>query len=165
MRIALEEIVPNIARIVEPGTLDGGDICEANGHFFIGISERTNDEGARQLAAWLGGLGYTSTCIYIRGLSDILHLKSDLAFIGENRLVVTEKIVGLDDYLGFELLQVVKAEDYAANCVHINNYVLIVSGYPKFERRVQELNKQTIALGMSEYGEVGGGLGCLSLRC
>src|SRR5215204_1462109 len=32
--------------IVEPGTLDGGDICEAGQHFFIGISHRTNEEGA-----------------------------------------------------------------------------------------------------------------------
>lgn len=164
MRIALEEIVPNIDRIVEPGTLEGGDICEANGHFFIGISDRTNIEGARQLAAWLDGLGYTSTCLDIRGLSDILHLKSDLAFLGEKRLVVTEKIVGLDEYLGYELVQVDIAEDYAANCVHINDYVLIASGYPKFKSQLQKLGYLTIALDMSEYEKMDGGLSCLSLR-
>jgi dimethylargininase len=36
--------------IQAPGTLDGGDICEAGQHFFIGISERTNVAGAVQLA-------------------------------------------------------------------------------------------------------------------
>ena len=164
MQITLEEIVPNLGGIVEPGTLDGGDVCEANGHFFIGISQRTNDEGARQLGAWLGGLGYSSTYIDIRDLSDILHLKSDLAFIGENHLVVTEKIIGLHEYPGFELLQVAMAEDYAANCVHINDYVLIASGYPQFESRLQELDYQTIALDMSEYEKMDGGLSCLSLR-
>ncbi len=55
MRIALEEIVPNIDRIVESGTLDGGDICEANGHFYIGISGSgymlTDESGKSKLLA------------------------------------------------------------------------------------------------------------------
>src|ERR1700758_2321636 len=38
-------------RIEEPGTLEGGDVCRAGDHFFIGVSERTNADGAHQLAA------------------------------------------------------------------------------------------------------------------
>ena len=41
----------DIQNIVAPGTVDGGDVCQADGHFFIGLSARTNETGARQLAA------------------------------------------------------------------------------------------------------------------
>src|SRR5829696_4221785 len=36
--------------ILAPGTIDGGDVCEAGEHFFIGVSQRTNEHGANQLA-------------------------------------------------------------------------------------------------------------------
>ncbi len=39
----LAQVVSEIHTIEEPGTLDGGDVCEAENHYFIGISERTND--------------------------------------------------------------------------------------------------------------------------
>ena len=52
-------IIRTCTRFKPPGTLDGGDICEAGSHFFIGISHRTNEEGARQLAEFLAADGYT----------------------------------------------------------------------------------------------------------
>ena len=75
-----------------------------------------------------------------------------------------EKVVGLDEYSGFELLQVDPAEEYAANCVRINDYVLIASGYSQLQSQLKELDYQTIALDMSEYEKMDGGLSCLSLR-
>src|SRR5687767_1275832 len=59
-----------------PGTLDGGDICEAGNHFFIGISDRTNETGAQQLTNLLASYGYSSDFVDIRGVPGILHLKS-----------------------------------------------------------------------------------------
>ena len=52
-------IIALLAAIAVPGTVDGGDICEAGEHFFLGLSHRTNEEGARQLAGHLAALGYT----------------------------------------------------------------------------------------------------------
>ena len=72
--------------IREPGTVDGGDVCEAGEHFFIGISRRTNEEGAINSLACSTSLGYSSSLIDIRGLSNILHLKSGLAYLGGKRL-------------------------------------------------------------------------------
>ena len=53
MRPALSSFFPIAAEIEAPGTLDGGDICEAEIDFFLGLSQRTNEEGVRQLAAHL----------------------------------------------------------------------------------------------------------------
>ena len=57
----------NVHLIEEPGTVDGGDVCEAGEHFFIGLSQRTNEHGARQLAGFLESFGYTSSLIDVRG--------------------------------------------------------------------------------------------------
>jgi len=46
-----------ITRIQSPGTLDGGDVLMIDTHFFIGISDRTNQEGARQLGRILEKYG------------------------------------------------------------------------------------------------------------
>lgn len=57
----LADFYPEILSINSPGTLDGGDVCEAGDHFFIGISQRTNEAGARQLAEMLASFNYTSS--------------------------------------------------------------------------------------------------------
>ena len=75
---AVERFYSTIHEIESPGTLDGGDICEAGSHFFIGISHRTNEEGARQLSEFLAAEGYTSSLVDIRNMTSILHLKSGI---------------------------------------------------------------------------------------
>src|SRR5579863_9182021 len=46
---ALRGFRSQLDQVDAPGTVDGGDICEVEGHFLIGLSARTNEEGARQL--------------------------------------------------------------------------------------------------------------------
>ena len=86
IRAALRLYFPLPASIHAPGTLDGGDVCAAGDTVFIGLSERTNEAGARQLSAWLEGLGFEVRLVDIRGSAGLLHLKSGLAFLGEGRL-------------------------------------------------------------------------------
>lgn len=164
MRQVLSKFYPTWASIKAPGTLDGGDICEAGRHFFIGLSERTNEAGAEQLAQWLAGIGYTSTCVDIHGMTNILHLKSGLAYLGDNRLVVIDSLAARARFDDFELVRVPSDEDYAANCVRVNDFVLVAAGYPKFQATLNGLGYHTLALDMSEYRKMDGGLSCLSLR-
>ena len=154
----------NIQSIQAPGTVDGGDICEAGDHFFIGISERTNQTGAEQLAAWLASFSFTSHFIDIRQESKLLHLKSGLAYVGENRLVVTDALARRDEFTGYEHLLVSPDEAYGANCVRINDYVLIPRGCVKLAEDLKKSGYQTIELDMSEFQKMDGGLSCLSLR-
>lgn len=164
IREVLSKLYPALASIEAPGTLDGGDICEAGRHFFIGLSERTNEAGAGQLAKWLAGFGYTSACVDIRGMTNILHLKSGIAYLGDNRLVVIDSLAERARFEGFEQVRIPNDEDYAANCVRVNNYVLVAAGYPKFEASLRGRGYNTLALDMSEYRKMDGGLSCLSLR-
>ena len=70
MSAALDRWFLELDRIGAPGTVDGGDVCEAGEHFFIGLSHRTNEEGAAQLAAWLAARGFGSSVIDIQEFGD-----------------------------------------------------------------------------------------------
>ena len=164
MKTTLSAFFSELAEISAPGSLDGGDICEAGSHFFIGISLRTNQAGASQLAAWLAVKGYTSSFIDIRQTPGILHLKSGISYIGDNRLVVIDSLAQNPDFEGYELIHVAPGEEYAANCIRVNDYVLIAAGFPKFEAALRGLGYKLIVLNMSEFQKMDGGLSCLSLR-
>jgi len=87
-----------------------------------------------------------------------------MACLGENRLVVIEALSRQTELSGYELIHVNSVEEYAANCVFLNNRVLVPAGFPGLKRQLEELNYQTIALEMSEFQKMDGGLSCLSLR-
>ena len=150
--------------IEAPGTVDGGDICEAGKHFFIGVSLRTNMEGARQLTACLNAHGYTASVIDIRGMKSILHLKSGISYIGDKTLVVMEEMNANPQFARFDLLCVRPEESYAANCVRVNDRVLIADGFPHFADDLAARGVRPLALNMSEFRKMDGGLSCLSLR-
>jgi len=160
----LREQYRELHSILEPGTVDGGDVCEAGEHFFIGLSQRTNEHGANQLARLLESFGYTSSLIDIRSISNILHLKSGLAYLGGRRLVVIEALRSHKAFSDYELVRLNSAEEYAANCLSLNGRVLIAGGFPAMKQELDHLGYQTLALDMSEFQKMDGGLSCLSLR-
>lgn len=151
-----------------PGTVDGGDICEAEDHFFIGISHRTNEEGARQLTTHLNAISYSASTIDVRSMTTILHLKSGISYIGDNTLVVMEEMADNPQFNSgfarFNLLRVTPAESYAANCVRVNDRVLIAEGFPQLKGELIARGFSPLVLNMSEFQKMDGGLSCLSLR-
>ena len=164
IRPALERFHSSFLTIEPPGTVDGGDICEAGNHFFIGLSHRTNEEGARQLAAHLASLGYTSSTIDVRPMTSILHLKSGIAFIEDNTLVVMEEMAENPQFAGFRLIRIAADESYAANCVRVNEHVLVADGFPRITSELTARRFNPLILDMSEFRRMDGGLSCLSLR-
>lgn len=161
---ALHALFARTERIRAPGTLDGGDVCEAGGHVFIGLSQRTNEHGARQLAALLAQQGLTSTLVDIRAVPGILHLKSGLAHPGKRDLLVIDALAAHPAFEGWSLLRVPRVEEYAANCVRVNERVLVPAGFARVAELLERAGHAPLALDMSEFQKQDGGLSCLSLR-
>lgn len=164
IREPLARFFRTLNQITAPGTLDGGDICEARDHFFIGISKRTNEEGARQLAGFLARQGHGSSSVDIRGMKNLLHLKSSVAYIGDNNLVVNEELSRLAQFRGYNLIRVNAEESYAANCLRVNDRILLPAGFPGLEDSLTRLGYALLTLNVSEFQKMDGGLSCLSLR-
>ncbi|HEY3289565.1 MAG TPA: arginine deiminase family protein [Anaerolineae bacterium] len=150
-------------QIEAPGTLDGGDVVNADGHYFIGISHRTNEAGAQQLSAILTRLGYSSAIINIRD-QPILHLSTGMASLGDNRLTLIKSLAPEPCLQGYQLITTVDGEEYAANCLRVNDNVILAAGFRAFEKAIQKLGFQVVAVPMSEFSKQDGGLTCLSLR-
>ncbi len=161
---ALLPYFPALASIVAPGTLDAGDVCEAGNHVFIGLSHRTNDHGAAQLTEWLAQFGYSASTVDIRGIESILHLKSGIAAIDPQRLVLIDALADHPAFADYDIVRVPFGEEYGANCVRVNDVVFTSAGQPKLDAALMSLGYTLQVLDMSEYRKMDGGLSCLSLR-
>ncbi|MEI8297919.1 MAG: arginine deiminase family protein [Pseudomonadota bacterium] len=161
---ALAVDYPKVAHIEAPGTVDGGDICETDSGVIIGVSHRTNAAGAEQLGRWLAGIGIASTTVDIRNCATLLHLKSGISYLGDGRLAVAPGLPDWPALQAYERVTLAPEESYAANCVRINDHVLVAEGYPRFVNALVRLGYQPLLLPMSEFRKMDGGLSCLSIR-
>jgi dimethylargininase len=156
--------IHRIHHIWSPGTVDGGDVCEAEDVYFIGVSQRTNEEGANQLSMILKDEGYRPVMIDIRRIKSLLHLKSGIAYLSHKNLVIIDELAGLPVFQDYRLVRIRPEENYASNCIKVNDRVLFASGYPILTKELSDLGYDLLTLDMSEYRKMDGGLSCLSLR-
>jgi dimethylargininase len=161
IRQALAKYYDNIEEITNPGTLEGGDVMMAENHFFIGISGRTNIAGADQLIKILEKYKFTGSKI---PLEKMLHLKSGVSYLENNKMIVSGEFVDNKSFGSFERIIIDEDEIYAANSLWINGTVLVPEGFPKSRKKIEKAGYNTIAVNVSEFRKVDGGLSCLSLR-
>ena len=164
MREALRPFFTSLTQVTSPGTLDAGDVCEAGTHLFIGISHRTNMEGAAQLTTWAAQFGYTASTVNIRDVDGILHLKSGIAVLEPRRLVLVESLADDPAFADYDTVLVPAGEEYGANCIRVNDVVFVSEGQPQLDAQLRALGYTLQVLDMSEYAKMDGGLSCLSLR-
>ncbi|MFK9092206.1 dimethylarginine dimethylaminohydrolase family protein [Bacillus salipaludis] len=161
MEPAVKSFYEKIYYIKSPGTLDGGDILQIEDHFYIGLSARTNLEGAEQLKQILELEDYKATIIQ---LDKFFHLKTGIAYLGDQTVVVAGEFIDHPDFNTYSKIIVPPEEEYAANCIRVNDFVILPAGYPITKQRINEAGYQTIELDMTEFRKLDGGLSCLSLR-
>ena len=147
--------------IKEPGTLEGGDVMMVKDHFYIGLSKRTNREGTKQLIKTLEKYGMSGSIVEIL---EMLHLKSGLAYLEDNVLLVAGEFINKLEFEEFTKIIIDEEEAYSANCIRVNDYLLVPAGYPKTKEKIEKAGFKTIVVNTSEYRKVNGGLSCLSLR-
>jgi dimethylargininase len=147
--------------IKKPGTLEGGDVMMVKDHFYTGLSKRTNREGAEQLIKVLGKYGMSGSIVE---MLEMLHLKSGLAYLEDNVLLVTGEYINNLEFKKFNKIMIDEEETYSANCIRVNDYVLVPAGYPKTKEKIEAAGFKVIVVDTSEYRKVNGGLSCLSLR-
>jgi dimethylargininase len=64
----------------------------------------------------------------------------------------------------FDQIRVSAAESYGANCVRVNDRVLVADGFPHLRDELIARGFNPLVLNMSEFQKMDGGLSCLSLR-
>lgn len=157
----LSEIYGDVERIVGPGALDGGDVLQIGEKFYVGVTQRTNKSGAEQLTKILRRHGFGASPVKLR---EFLHLKTGVSHLGGGDLLVAGELASSAAFEGFDTITVPSEEEYAANCIRVNDYVLVAQGYPETATRISERGYEVIELEMTEFQKLDGGLSCLSLR-
>jgi dimethylargininase len=114
--------IPTAGRIEAPGTIEGGDTLWLRPDLFcIGRTLRTNSEGARQLAALVGGDVRIFDVPYWRGPAELIHLMSVISPVADDLAVVYLPLlpVGLWELLGelgIRLVEVPEEEFATLGC-------------------------------------------------
>ena len=151
----------NLETIEAPGTIEAGDVMMVGNHYYIGLSDRTNLQGAEQLIKLLVKHGHTGSTVELK---DVLHLKTGLSYIENNMLIICGEFKSDPIFSGFDHIEIPEEESYAANCIWVNDNVLIPAGYPLSKEKISSIGYNVIEVDVSEFKKLDGGLSCLSLR-
>ena len=95
---------------------------------------------------------------------EYLHLKSGVSYLGDDVLVVAGELATKNEFGGFDKIVADSHEEYCANCIRVNDHVLMPDGFKRTKARIAARGYELIELEMSEFRKVDGGLSCLSLR-
>jgi len=157
----IREFYADVEIIEAPGTVEGGDVMMVGEHFYIGLSERTNQAGADQMINILERHGMKGSVVDLTG---VLHLKTGLGYLENNNLLACGEFLNKPEFQQYNLLQVDAEEAYAANSVWVNESVLVPEGFPKTSALIESAGYKVREVDVSEFQKLDGGLSCLSLR-
>ena len=134
---------------------------EAGNHFYIGISERTNQAGADQFIDILSKYGKIGSIIPV---NKGLHLKSAVSYLGNNYMLIDSETINSNYFKGFTIITTGSGEGYAANSISVNGTVIMPKGFPNTTEEVKKADFSVRTIEVSEFRKLDGGLSCLSLR-
>ncbi len=141
-------------------TLDGGDVLLIDRTFYVGISARTTTEAASALGEIVQADNYQVVPVMVQ---DILHLKTGVCFVGNDTLITTQQFAGCPEFHDYPKIVTLPEEDAAANCLRINNHIIMAAGFPDLKQKLGQLNLPVLEVEMSEFRKMDGGLTCSSL--
>ena len=156
---ALAEHRP-LVEILEPGTLEGGDVLRIGRTLFAGETQRTNAEGIRQLAAALHPHGYDVIPVRLTGC---LHLKSAVTYAGMETVILNPEWIDVDLFSQWQCVPVAAEEPFGANVLLVGNTVHTAASAPLTRRKLDALGFDTRPLDTSEFEKAEAALTCLSL--
>ena len=149
-----------LARVELPGTVEGGDVLRIGRELYVGLSQRTNAEGIRQLAAILTPYGYEVISVAVKGC---LHLKSAVTYLGRRKLVGNREKIDTKPFEGYEWVDVAPEEPRATNALAIGETVIFPAAFPRTRERIENCGFRVMPIDISELQKAESGLSCSSL--
>jgi dimethylargininase len=147
-----------IARIEEPGTLDGGDILQVGTTLYAGRGVRTNSEGIRQLRQRVAPRGWTVVPV---PLHRVLHLKSAVTALPDGTIIAADE--SLLDTSPFPTLRLVP-EDAGAHVILLGGgTLLIAASAPRSAELFDDWGFDVIVVDIGEFEKMEGCVTCLSV--
>ena len=157
----LQRFYDNVESITGTGTVEAGDIMMVGSHFYIGLTDRTNEEGAEHMIQILEKYQLTGSVVPVE---KVLHLKTGVSYLENDILMASGEFLENDEFKKFSIIEVSEDEGYAGNSIWVNDTVITPQGFPKTTAALEKIGYRIVTLDMSEFRKLDGGLSCLSLR-
>ena len=152
-----------IKKIHTPGTVEGGDILVTDQNVvFVGISERTNEEGIDQLSRHFPETEFVKVPV-----TEVFHLLSGVNFIGDGTLAICPEIVDVDHFEDFDIVKIHRSEQdtmYKNKPINLsylgNDKVLIPDVYKNTKKLLEDIGYTIITMDISEFWKGDAGTTC-----
>jgi dimethylargininase len=150
----------SLVEITAPATLDGGDVLQIGRTLYVGLSSRSNSQGATQLRELLGRFGYRVESVAVSGC---LHLKSAATAISDTRVLVNPAWCDPKAFAPAQIITVEPSEPYAANALRLDDCVVMDQAHPETAARLRTLGVSVHLVDLSELAKAEGAVTCCSL--
>jgi dimethylargininase len=157
--LALRGLGYRVARVEDPGTLDGGDVLKHAGTVWVGLGGRTNQAGIDQLAKHLAPHGVDVVGVPV---SKVLHLKSAVTALQDGTVIGYEPLV--DDRAIWSTFMAVPEEAGAHVVLLDQETVLMSAAAPRTRELFEGRGLRVLAVDISEFEKLEGCVTCLSVR-
>ncbi|HPY26257.1 MAG TPA: arginine deiminase-related protein [Mycobacterium sp.] len=152
-----------IARISEPGHLDGGDVLKVGRTVYVGLSSRTDAEGVAQLTALVEPRGWHVVSVPV---TKVLHLKSGVTALPDGSVVGYPPLV--DDVGAYPAFLPVPEERGTA-VVDLSppgaaRTILMSADAPRTAEMYAARGLEVVSVPISEFEKLEGCVTCLSVR-
>ncbi len=158
----LEKLFPTVLTLPRPGFVDGGDVLVTPHVVMVGLSERTDRTGAADLVGCLEKLGRKAKVVTTP--QSVLHFKSACTLVDEETVVATPALARSGLFSGYRVIETPEGEEAAANCLRVNDHLLVADGFPRLIETLRDLGPRVSVLKLDEIMKLDAGLTCLSLR-
>jgi dimethylargininase len=155
---AVRALALELARIEEPGTLDGGDVLQVGRTLYAGRGGRTNAEGIRQLSRLVASRGFEVVPV---PLHRVLHLKSAVTALPDGTVIAADP--SLLDTSPFATLRMVP-EEAGSHVILLGGHTLLMAASaPRSAELFEEWGFNVIAVDIGEFEKMEGCVTCLSV--
>src|SRR5919112_2002535 len=117
-----------VVRVEPPATLEGGDVLRLGRTLYVGLSPRTNAEGAEALRRLAAPHGYEVVAVEPRGC---LHLKTGCSALDEETVLVNTDWVDASVFRGLRVVAVDATEPWAANVLSVAGPGCVSAAFPR----------------------------------
>ncbi len=150
---------PCIGEILDPGTVEGGDVILCGSVAFIGHTQRTNLEGIKQFSDMLTPLNYEIRVLEVP--ERYLHLDQTIGVLGSNRLIYISDLYPNEVFDGFDAFPFTNKE-YNVNCICLGeNTILAPASNIELIKRAEEIGVTIHIVDLAEFWKGTGGPNCL----
>lgn len=162
MAPVLRSVYDKVLEIKGPGHIEGGDILTTATEILVGLFERTDTAGVKELSRLVAKWGYEVRTVNTP--KGILHFKTDCALLDSETILSTKLHDASGRFAGYRVIHSCENEEAAANAVRFNQFVLMPAIFPKTAECLRHAGYDVREINNTECAKLDGGISLLSLR-